>query len=74
MADGCDQRRMPSGQAAFADPNTPIGVDLAMLDDCVEWFKWLAKNRGVEQRVTDPTGVNIFGTNGLWTVEAHPDF
>ncbi|MFJ6166014.1 LamG-like jellyroll fold domain-containing protein [Micromonospora orduensis] len=55
-------------QAAIADPNQPIGVDRPMCDDCIDWFKSLAKHRGVEQRVTDPTGVNIFRPDGTWRV------
>jgi hypothetical protein len=38
-----------------------------MCDDCVDWFKALAKHRGVPQEVTDPTGINHFDVNGNWT-------
>ncbi|WP_439145692.1 hypothetical protein [Streptomyces canus] len=54
-------------QAAVARPNEPIEVDRDMCDDCVDWFKALAKHRGVPQEVRDPSGVNHFDVNGNWT-------
>jgi hypothetical protein len=56
-------------QAALAEPGTPIGVDRPMCDDCIDWFKQYAEHHKIEQRVTDPTGVNVFHPDGRWTVE-----
>lgn len=54
-------------QAAVARPNEPIEVDRDMCDDCIDWFRALAKHRGVPQEVTDPSGLNRFDTDGNWT-------
>ncbi len=56
-------------QAAVAHPGKPIEVDRAMCDDCIDWFKAFAKNKGIRQVVTDPTGTNIFEPDGSWRQE-----
>lgn len=56
-------------QAALARPNEPVEVDRDMCDDCIEWFKHEAVHQGQVQRVTDPSGVNVFHPDGTWSQE-----
>ncbi|MEU5722817.1 DNRLRE domain-containing protein [Micromonospora sp. NPDC047738] len=56
-------------QMALLHPDAPIEVDLDMCDDCIDWFIRRAAHRGKTQRVTDPTGTNVFRPDGRWGVE-----